>query len=242
MKFFLDPGPSRRILSYGMAWFTELYETSVFKKAVMAVTGLILFGWIVGHMAGNLKVFLGPEEFNAYAEFLREMGHPLFPHGGLLWLVRGVLVVALVLHVWSATSLTLLNRRARKTDYAVRQSVQLDYAARTMRVSGYLIAVYIVYHLMHLTWGNVHPDFDPSNPYRNLVTGFHVVPVALAYIVANVLLGTHLYHGLWSMFQSLGVTHERYNPWRRHFAVTFAVLVTLGFVSVPLAVLFGIVN
>ncbi len=216
--------------------------SSITKKAIMAVTGFILFGWIVGHMSGNLKVFQGAEKFNAYAEFLREMGTPLFPESGVLWLVRGGLTLALVLHVWSATSLTLINRRARDKDYETRQRVQLDYAARTMRWSGYLIAFYIVYHLMHLTWGNVHHNFVLGNPYANLVSGFQVAPIALIYIAANLLLGMHLYHGLWSMFQSLGLNHPSYNAWRRYFAVAFAVVVSLGFISVPLAVLTGIVS
>ena len=216
--------------------------SSIAKKAIMAVTGLILFGWIVGHMSGNLKVFQGAEKFNAYAEFLREMGAPLFPESGVLWLVRGALTLALVLHVWSATSLTLINRRARDKDYETRKVVQLDYAARTMRWSGYLIAFYIVFHLMHLTWGNVHHNFVLGNPYANLVSGFQILPIALVYIAANLLLGMHLYHGLWSMFQSLGLNHPSYNASRRYFAVAFAVVVCLGFISVPVAVLTGIVS
>ena len=216
--------------------------SSITKKATMAVTGFILFGWIVGHMTGNLKVFQGAEKFNAYAEFLREMGAPLFPESGVLWLVRGALTLALVLHVWSATSLTLINRRARDKNYETRKSVQLDYAARTMRWSGYLIALYIVFHLMHLTWGNVHHNFVLGNPYANLVSGFQVLPIALVYIAANLLLGMHLYHGLWSMFQSLGLNHPSYNASRRYFAVAFAVVVCLGFISVPVAVLTGIVS
>ncbi len=216
--------------------------SSIAKKSIMAVTGFILFGWILGHMTGNLKVFQGAEKFNAYAEFLREMGMPLFHESGILWLVRGALTLALVLHVWSATSLTLINRRARDKDYETRQNMQLDYAARTMRWSGYLIALYIVYHLMHLTWGNVHHNFVIGSPYANLVNGFQVAPIALIYVAANLLLGMHLYHGLWSMFQSLGLNHPSYNAWRRYFAVAFAVVVSLGFVSVPLAVLTGIVS
>ena len=216
--------------------------SSIAKKAVMAVTGFILFGWIVGHMTGNLKVFQGAEKFNAYAEFLREMGAPLFPESGVLWLVRGALTLALVLHVWSATSLTLINRRARDKDYETRKVVQLDYAARTMRWSGYLIAFYIVFHLMHLTWGNVHHNFVLGNPYANLVSGFQILPIALVYIAANLLLGMHLYHGLWSMFQSLGLNHPSYNASRRYFAVAFAVVVCLGFICVPVAVLTGIVS
>jgi succinate dehydrogenase / fumarate reductase cytochrome b subunit len=223
-------------------WFFELYRTSVAKKAIMAVSGIVLFGWIFAHMMGNLKIFQGAEHFNHYAEFLREMGTPLFPESGILWIVRTVLLVSVALHIWSATSLTLVNRRARPKDYERREAVQLDYAARTMRMSGYLIAVYIVYHLMHLTWGTVNPGFVPGDAYGNVVRGFQVAPVAIVYIIANLLLGTHLYHGLWSLFQSLGWNHPRYNAWRRHFAITFAIVVCLGFISVPLAVLAGVVS
>jgi succinate dehydrogenase / fumarate reductase cytochrome b subunit len=222
--------------------FTDSYRNAVVKKAVMAVTGAILFGWIVAHMAGNLKVFQGPEKFNLYAEFLREAGTPLFPRSSLLWISRLVLLASVGLHIWSATSLTLQNRRARPIGYDNLRGVQLDYAARTMRASGVLIAVYVLYHLMHFTFGNVHPQFVPADPYRNLVTGFQVAPVALAYVAANLLLGLHLYHGLWSMFQSLGLSHPTYNSWRRYFAVAFSIVVSLGFMSVPIAVLTGVVS
>lgn len=223
-------------------WFFRLYRSALVKKAVMAVTGLFLFGWILGHMAGNLKIFLGPEEFNHYAEFLREMGTPLLPRTTALWIIRVLLVTAAVFHIWSATSLTLQNRRARPQDYEMRHGVQLDYAARTMRVSGYLLLLYVVYHLMDLTFGVFDPRFVATDPYSNVVRGFQMAPVALVYIAANLLLGLHLYHGLWSLFQSLGWSHPTYNAWRRHFAVTFAVVITLGFVSVPIAVLTGIVS
>ena len=208
----------------------------------MAVTGIFLFGWIFAHMFGNLKIFFGPESFNHYAEFLREMGSPLIPPSGLLWVTRFVLLAAVGLHIWAATSLTLQNRRARPIDYRELRGVELDYAARTMRISGYLLALYIVYHLMHLTFGSVHANFVSTDPYSNVVTAFQALPVAAVYIFANLLLGLHLYHGLWSLFQSLGWSHPTYNPWRRRFAVAFAVAVSVGFISVPLGVLAGIVS
>ncbi|HJS74446.1 MAG TPA: succinate dehydrogenase cytochrome b subunit [Vicinamibacteria bacterium] len=216
--------------------------SAVLTKAIMAVTGLLLFGWIFGHMFGNLKIFFGRESFNHYAEYLREMGSPLLPATGLLWIIRFGLLAAVVLHVWAATSLTLQNRRARPVGYRQIRPIELDYAARTMRMSGYLLAVYIVYHLLHLTFGSVHPGFVPSDPYANVVMAFQALPVSAVYIFANLLLGLHLYHGLWSLFQSLGWSQPAYNPWRRRFAATFAVLITVGFVSVPLAVLAGIVS
>lgn len=225
-----------------MNWFVGFYKSSLGKKAVMALTGLVLFGFVVGHMAGNLKAFQGGEKYDAYAEFLREAGTPLVPHGGLLWLARIVLLGAVGLHILAAVQLTLQNRRARPRDYQLRRGVQLDYASRTMRVSGVLVAAYVVYHLMHFTWGNVHPDFQAGQPYHNLVIGFESIPVALVYIVANLLLGIHLYHGLWSLFQSLGWAHPRYNAWRRTFAIAFSILVTAGFISVPIAVLAGVIT
>jgi succinate dehydrogenase / fumarate reductase cytochrome b subunit len=217
-------------------------RSAVLKKAIMAVTGALLFGWIFAHMFGNLKIFFGRESFNHYAEFLREMGSPLIPPSGLLWLTRFVLFGAFGLHVWAATSLTLQNRRARPIGYRELRGVELDYAARTMRMSGYLLAVYVIYHLMHLTFGSVHASFVPSDPYSNVVKAFQALPVAGVYIFANLLLGIHLYHGLWSLFQSLGWSHPTYNAWRRPFAVAFALAVSLGFISVPLGVLAGIVS
>jgi succinate dehydrogenase / fumarate reductase cytochrome b subunit len=217
-------------------------QSAVLKKAIMAVTGVFLFGWVFAHMFGNLKIFFGRESFNHYAEFLKVMGSPLIPPTWLLWVTRFFLLAAVGLHIWAATSLTLQNRRARPIDYREIRGVELDYAARTMRMSGYLLAVYVIYHLLHLTFGTVHAEFVATDPYSNVVRAFQSLPVAAVYVFANLLLGLHLYHGLWSLFQSLGWSHPSYNPWRRRFAVTFALVVSLGFISVPLAVLAGIVT
>lgn len=225
-----------------MNWFVDFYRSSLGKKVVMAVTGILLFLFVVGHMAGNLKAFQGPEKLNSYAEWLRDVGSPALPHTGLLWIARIVLLGAVGLHVLAAVQLTLQNRRARPVDYQRRQGVQLDYAARTMRWSGVIIFFYVVYHLMHFTWGNAHRDFVPGDVFHNLVSAFQFWPVTAVYVVANLLLGVHLYHGLWSMFQSMGWSHPRYNSWRRAFAVTFAVVITVGFISVPLAVLVGVIS
>jgi succinate dehydrogenase cytochrome b subunit len=222
-----------------MTWFFSLYRSPVGKKAVMAVTGIALFGFVLGHMVGNLKFFLGPQEFQAYADGLRSLGYPLFPHGSLLWIARCGLLVAVALHVHAATTLWLHARRARPRDYSRRELVQLDYAARTMRWGGVIILLYVVYHLLHLTWGTVHPDFRPDDVYHNVLAGFRVPWVAAVYVVANVILGFHLYHGLWSLFQSLGWNHSRYNPWRRAFAVVFSLVVAAGFIAIPVAVLAG---
>lgn len=230
-----------------MTWFGSFYKTAVGKKVAMAVTGIALFGFVVGHMAGNLKAFAGAEAFNHYAEFLREVGAPLAPPGALLWIARVTLLAAVVLHIHAAASLVLVARRARPADYTRRERVQLDYAARTMRWGGVIIFLYVVYHLLHLTFGTVHPDFQPPDAaghhaYRNLVVGLSNPAVAGVYVLASLVVGFHLYHGLWSMFQSLGLNHPRYNRWRRAFAVAFALAVAAGFVAVPVAVQLGVIS
>jgi len=221
----------------------SLYRSAVAKKAVMAVSGIVLFGFILGHLLGNLKLYQGPEKINAYAEWLRQVGTPALPDSGLLWIARIVLLVAVFLHVLSATQLTLLNRKARPQAYKKRASIQATYAARTMRWGGVLIGLYVLYHLAHLTWGSAHPDFVPGDVYRNVVVGFRVWWVSAFYLAAQVALGFHLYHGLWSMFQSLGWWQpDNPHDWRRRFAQVFAWVISLGNLSFPLAVLTGIVQ
>jgi succinate dehydrogenase / fumarate reductase cytochrome b subunit len=222
-----------------LSWIAAFYRSAVGKKAVMAVTGVFLFGWIFAHMAGNLKVYLGAEHFNEYAKWLRVMGAPAMPNSGILWVMRLALLLAAVLHIVAATQLTIMNRNARPIDYRQRNYVVGTYAARTMRWGGVIILLFIVYHLLHLTFGTVHPDFVEGDPYHNFVTGFQVPWVSAFYIIANFALGLHLYHGLWSMFNSLGLNHPRFNAWRRWFATAFALIITLGNVSFPIAVLAG---
>jgi len=227
-----------------MSWFTDLYRTAVGKKAVMAVTGIILFGFVVVHMIGNLKLyergqFHGVPYLDAYGYFLRHMGEPLVPAYTLLWIVRAILIVAVVFHIWAAWQVTRISQAARPRDYVSRPKIHTTYAARTMRWGGVIILLFVIYHLLHFTTGTVHPDFQEGNVYHNVVTGFSVWYVSLFYIVAQVALGFHLYHGLWSMFQSLGWNHPRYNHWRNGFAHAFAWIITLGNISFPLAVLAG---
>lgn len=225
-----------------MSWIGDFWRSTLGKKAVMAVSGIVLFGYVLLHMLGNLKLYLGPESLNHYAEWLREVGVPLLPHEGALWIVRGVLLAAVVAHVWAAWHVSRASWRARPRSYEKVDRVQLDYAARTMRWGGVIILLFVVYHLLHFTTGQAHADFVSGDVYHNVVAGFSVPWVSAIYIVANLLLGLHLYHGLWSMFQSLGWSHPTFNPWRRKFAVAFAVVVTVGNVSFPLAVLTGLVG
>lgn len=225
-----------------MTWFGSFYRSAVGKKAVMAVTGVFLFGWIFAHMLGNMKLYLGPEHLNEYAKWLRVMGAPALPNSALLWISRIALVVAAWLHIQAATQLTLMNRAARPVPYTRREYVVATYAARTMRWGGVIILLFVIYHLLHLTLGTVHPDFIENDPYHNVVRGFQVWWVSAFYIIANLALGLHLYHGLWSMFNSLGLNHARFNAWRKYFAIAFAVIIAGGNISFPIAVLLGIVR
>ncbi len=203
----------------------------------MAVTGAILCAFVLGHMIGNLQVYLGPETMNAYGVFLRALFH-----GAALWIVRAVLLAAVILHIWAATSLTLTSRRARPVAYREQKWKESTYASRTMRWSGVILFFFIVYHLMHFTFGNAHPSFIEGDVYHNFVAGFRSVPVSLVYIVAMVLLGLHLRHGVWSLFQTLGVSHPRHIAMAKTGAWIFAAIIVLGNISFPLAVLAGIVR
>ena len=227
------------------SWIAEIWSSAIGKKAVMAATGIFLFGWILAHMLGNLKIYTGPEHFNEYAKWLRTMGAPAVPHDVPLWIVRGLLIIAVWLHIQAAVQLTLMNRAARPVGYTERDYVVGTYAARTMRWGGVIIALFVFYHLAHLTWGWAVAKpaaFVENNPYANVVSGFSVWWVSAIYILANLALGLHLYHGLWSMFNSLGLSHAKFNPWKRIFATVFALVITAANVSFPIAVLIGLVR
>jgi succinate dehydrogenase / fumarate reductase cytochrome b subunit len=220
-----------------MSWFGDFYKSAVGKKAVMAVSGIILFGFVLVHMLGNLKLYEGPQLLNNYAGFLRSVGGPAVPPSGLLWIARLVLLVAVFLHMWAAWQLTLLNRQARPADYVRRDVVHTTYASRTMRWGGIIILLFVIYHLLDLTWGVTNPNYIEKDVYHNVVASFSRWWISLFYIVAQLALGLHLYHGLWSLFQSLGWNHPRFNRWRSGFAHAFAWIITLGNISFPVAVL-----
>jgi succinate dehydrogenase / fumarate reductase, cytochrome b subunit len=215
---------------------------SVGKKILMAVTGVVLLGFVIGHMIGNLKVYQGAAAFNQYAEGLRGFGAPLLGQGQALWGVRLILLLAVLTHIWAAVSLTLQSRAARTIQYRKFESLAFSYASRTMVWGGFIILVFVVYHILHLTLGTVHPDFVEHDAYYNFVAGFSVWPVSVFYILAMFPLGLHIYHGTWSALQSLGANNPRYNAYRRPAALGIAILVVLGNISFPLAVLFGIVG
>jgi succinate dehydrogenase / fumarate reductase cytochrome b subunit len=226
----------------------DLYKSPVGKKWVMALTGIALMGYVLAHMIGNLKMYLGPEELNHYGEFLRELLVPILPRTVTLWLLRIGLIAAFVLHIHCAYGLTVINRKARPVKYkSPRDYVAVSFAARTMRWSGIIVALFLVWHLADLTWGinAVNPDFVRGEPYQNLAYSLDRWPVALIYIVGNLALGFHLYHGAWSIFQSIGTMSSRFNPrhnpLRRGFAAAFAVVVAGFNISFPIMVLAGVV-
>lgn len=226
-----------------MTGVMTLYRSSIGKKAIMAVTGFILVGFVFIHMIGNLKMYFGAEDYNAYAEFLRNVGYPLFPHEGLLWIFRLVLITSVVLHIMSATQLTLMSQASRPQDYGNKDVVQplYVYASRTMRWGGVIIALFITYHLLHFTTGTLHNSFIPGDVYHNVVMGFRVWWVSLFYMLAMLPLGLHLMHGIWSMFQTLGFNNSRYTRFLRTVALAVTGAIVLGNISFPLAVLMGIV-
>jgi succinate dehydrogenase / fumarate reductase cytochrome b subunit len=224
-------------------FFVEFYRSAVGKKWVMAITGLIGLGFVFVHMVGNLKLFLSKQEINLYGEALRHLGGHLVPATWVLWALRLVLIGAVLLHIHAAYSLTVLNRKARPDGYqSPRDYVAADYASRTMRWTGIIVALFILFHLADLTWGTANPEFVRGDPYNNLVYSFQRVPVAIIYIVAMLALGLHLYHGAWSMFQSLGINSPRINAWRRGFAVGFTAIVVVGNLSFPIAVQLGLIE
>ena len=214
-------------------------RSSLGLKIVMALTGIVLFGFVIGHMIGNLQVYLGPEVFNHYAELLRELGH-----GMALWIARAGLLVAVGLHIWSAWRLTLMNSAARPVGYREVERRESTYASRTMRWSGVILLLFIVYHLLHFTIGvhAVHPQFVPGDAYHNFVTGFQNPLVSGFYILAMLALGLHLYHGAWSFMQTLGLSHPRYDHLRYAFAALVTLVILAGNISFPVAVLTGFVH
>lgn len=215
----------------------RFWQTTVGKKAIMAVTGIILFGFVVGHLAGNLQIYQGPQKLDHYAEFLRSMG-------GLLWGTRILLFVSVILHIWAAFQLWLLQREARPVQYVKKANLNSTYASRTMYWSGPIVAAFVIFHVLHFTTGTVHPggEFVAAKVYQNVVTGFQFWPVSAFYIIAMILLCLHLYHGLWSMIQSLGFSHPVYTPIIQNIAKVLAVMIAVGNISIPVAVLLGYIK
>jgi len=221
----------------------ELYRSALGKKYLMAITGVIFMGYVLAHMLGNLKLYQGAEDFNLYAEFLRRLLYPILPQSGTLNLLRAILLLALVIHVVAAVQLTQMNRKARPSAYrSKRDYIAADFAARTMRWTGAIVLLFIAYHLADFTWGWVNPAPDGASAYEKVVASFQVPVISAFYLLANLALGMHLYHGVWSLFQSLGLNNRRFNHWRRTLAIGFTVVVVGGNLSFPIAVLTGVIS
>jgi succinate dehydrogenase / fumarate reductase, cytochrome b subunit len=207
------------------------------KKVVMAVTGAMMFAFVVGHMLGNLQMFEAPEHINAYGHFLHNLGE-------VLWIERGIMLLAIALHITATVQLALRSNAARPIGYSRREAINSSYAARTMYWSGPIVLAFIIFHLLQFTAGYIHPHatFTEGEVYANVVSGFQVWWVSAWYIFAMVLLGFHLSHGLWAMFQSVGLAHPRQTPLLKNAARAIAILIVLGYMSIPISVLLGFVK
>jgi succinate dehydrogenase / fumarate reductase cytochrome b subunit len=220
----------------------RFWDSTIGKKAVMAVSGALLLAFVFAHMAGNLKTFLGAGDLNHYAHWLRTIGEPVLPPEWFLWLQRAVLLVALVLHVTAAVQLARRDLRARPVRYVHRRPLRATFAVRTMRWGGATLAVFVVWHILDFTVGAVNRDFVPGDPYHNLVADFRVWWVNLIYLVALAMLGLHIHHGFASAARTLGVAGARRERAIKIFGSTTAVVVAGGYALVPVAVMTGLVH
>lgn len=220
----------------GLERTATFYQSVVGKKVVMAATGFVLCGFVLGHMIGNLQMFQGPQKLNHYAELLQGLG-------SALWVVRAVLLTCAGLHILAAYQLWRLKLAARPQAYVKKASIATSYAARTMIWSGPIVGAFLVYHILHFTTGQAMGAlFIKGDVYHNVIVGFRSPAASLFYIIANILLAIHLYHGVWSMFQSLGVNHPKYTPKLKTLAKIYGWVIGIGNVSMPLAVLMGLIG
>jgi succinate dehydrogenase / fumarate reductase, cytochrome b subunit len=227
-----------------MGGLLAFYGTSIGKKVVMAITGLIMVGFVVIHMIGNLKLYLpdNGEHLNHYAEYLKEIGEPILLHTQALWMFRIVLLLAVGLHILTAAQLTMMAWKGRDVGYNQRRGGAAVYLADMMRLGGVIIGGFIVYHILHFTTGQAHASFEPGEVYRNVILGFQNPIASAIYIVAMVALGVHLFHGVWSMFQSVGLNNKRWKMTLKTLAAAVAAVVMIGNISFPVSVLAGIVQ
>jgi succinate dehydrogenase / fumarate reductase cytochrome b subunit len=216
--------------------------SSVFKKIVMATSGIIMLLFLIAHMIGNLHVFQGATAFNSYSEWLRTVGEPALPYRTVLTIIEIVLTVSVIAHIWSAASLWRQAKRARPQSYVTKKSVAQTYASRTMRWGGVIVGLFIVYHLLDLTFGVANPAGTDSTPYGRLVAGFSNPIPTIVYVIALVLLGMHLRHGIWSATQTLGQSNRRRERSVNAFAIVFSTLLIAGYLVIPAAVVFGLVH
>jgi succinate dehydrogenase / fumarate reductase, cytochrome b subunit len=210
----------------------RFYASTVGKKAVMAVSGCILFLFVVSHLVGNLQIYEGPEKLNNYSRLLHSMP-------AVLWGARVTLLVMVALHIWSSLQLAIRNNAARPTGYVKKKAAGSSYASRTMYWSGPIILAFVIYHLLDFTFGTVNPAYREGNVYGNILASFQVPLISGFYMLAMLLLCLHLYHGLWSMFQSLGLPSARHTPTLKKAAAVIAILIAAGNISIPVSVMVG---
>jgi succinate dehydrogenase / fumarate reductase cytochrome b subunit len=219
----------------------RIWSSTIGKKAVMGVTGLAMLLYVVAHMLSNLKIFLGAASIDGYARWLRSLLDGLLGHSGFLWVARFGLLACVVLHMAAAVQLARRAHRARPAGYQHRRKVQGSYAARTMRWGGVILALFVVYHILDLTAGVLNPHGVEGEVYANVTADFHLWYVALVYCVAVVSLGFHIRHGMWSALQSLGASSAARQRALQTASFGVAFLITVGYLSVPFAVLTGLV-
>src|SRR5579863_2963541 len=212
----------------------RFWNTTIGKKAVMAISGVTLAGFVLGHLIGNLQIFLGPDQFNSYARTLRHLPE-------LIWPVRALLLVSVILHIWSSLQLAVTKSEARPTGYVRYNPAGSSYASRTMYWSGPIIAAFVIYHLMQFTFGVGGTPYNQFDAYGNVISGFRVPAVSIFYIIAMALLCLHLRHGLWSLFQTLGFYHPRHTPRIHRLASLISLFIFFGFISIPIAVMLRVI-
>jgi succinate dehydrogenase / fumarate reductase cytochrome b subunit len=216
--------------------------TSVFKKAVMAISGIVLVLYLIAHMIGNLKAFAGAEEFNHYSAWLRTLGNPALPGATALWLIRIILLAAVLAHIWAAVSLWRQARRARPERYVTKKSVAQSYASRTMRWGGVIILAFVIFHILDLTLGAVNSEGHDAEPFDRMLASFQNPVVTVFYAISVILVGMHLRHGIWSATQTLGQSNRRREVTVNYAATAIATILTVGFLLTPFSILFGLID
>jgi succinate dehydrogenase / fumarate reductase cytochrome b subunit len=249
VAFDLRPAPhqpdhtdSRTGIVAAMPRAESHWSSTIGKKAVMAVTGLVMVAFLFAHMLGNLKIFFGANDFNGYAHWLRTVGEPVLHNSWYLWIQRFALAAAVVLHVISAVELSRRDRAARPTRYRHHPRWQASFATSTMRWGGVIIGLFVIWHILDLTVGVVNPHFVAGQPYHNVVVDFQVWWIDVIYIVALVALGFHVSHGFWSAARTLGIERPRWARAIRMVGTVLALSISLGFIAVPVGVMAGVVH
>ena len=226
-----------------LPWPLNIYQTAIGKKYAMALSGIGLLGFVIVHMIGNLHLYEGPLQVYEYGEALRDLGGHLAPRTFVLWLMRLGLIGMFGIHIHSAWSLSRMSHKADRAYAGSRNYIAANFASRTMRWTGPIILLYLLFHLADLTWGWwLGDDYFRGDVYHNVSESMNALPVALIYIVANIALAVHIYHGVWSMFQSLGINNPKYNNARRGLSQGLAVLILVGNLSFPIAVQTGLID